>query len=101
MRLAQQLHFVSYAALANVTRTQLCGLGLYHGDVQLEDRETNFRSFIYSHISTNPANLVMIDVSEIVKKTAAEHIVHLQLTARWVKKTCRTPYVAYLTFQVE
>jgi len=49
----------------------------------LGDRETNFRSIIYSHSSTNPENLAKIGLAdfkiaglaEIVKEeTAAKHV---------------------------
>ena len=64
LHLSQQLHFLSYAALANVTRTQLCGLGLdlpqnyLLRQCPLMGQKTNFRSFIYGHGSANPLNLV-------------------------------------------
>jgi len=56
LRPVQQLHFLLYAALANVTPTQLCELRLNlayeigcHGNAPLSDRKANFRLFIYSH----------------------------------------------------
>jgi len=64
---AQQLHFSSYG-----TRNQL-GLDLdlppptelVVTTTSLKDRKTHFRSFIYDHSSTNPANLVKIGFVDV------------------------------------
>ena len=79
------MHFLSYAALANVTRTRLCGLGLdlvhkirCHSNVPrgIEKLTAGRSSILYGHSSTNTANTVkivtagvqIIGVREIAKK---------------------------------
>ena len=88
-------------ASTNANSSQMCGFAVdfahkigCHSNSHLRDRKTNFSSFIYSHSSTNTANLVtispvdvqIIGLREIVKKEAAtEHIAQLRLKAEWAK----------------